>query len=192
MDTLPRPGKQVLIVDDDEFLRNVYTAKLKDEGFTVTAASDGQEAWEIIQKGYLPAVVFTGILMPRMTGFDLIRKMQADPKLASIPVAISSHRNRPEDREMAQTLKVDDFIVRGLVPLNEVVRRIRLLLGTGQAYVIELQRGSRDSESLVQFFDKQNLTFFANNPQKKLLLKLEPQEEKGSFKVGAEEDMTGK
>lgn len=175
--------KKILIVDDDAYLLNAYAAKFKEEGFDVTTATDGQAAWDLIQKGYAPDVMFTGILMPRMSGFDLVQKMQADPKLAAIPVAISSHRGRQEDRVTAKKLGVDDFLAQGLVPLNEVVRRIRLLLGDRRSYFIELERHKYDVEALVSLLDKQRLSFFGSEINKRLFLELEADQEKGVFKV---------
>ena len=82
-----------------------------EKSFEVLTAHDGQEAWEIIVSGNTPDIVFTGITMPRLTGFELIAKLQSDPKLANIPVAINSHRGRSEDQKLAKEMNVDDFII---------------------------------------------------------------------------------
>ena len=174
---------KILLVDDDRYLLGIYAEKFKEEGFDAITASDGQEAWELIQGGYIPEVVFAGILMPRMTGFDLIRKMQADPKLASIPVIISSHRGRVEDKNTAKELGVDDFIIQGITPLVEVVRRINLLIGINRSYVVHLERNEYDSEALINLLDKEQQTFIGLSTETKLFLKLEPLAEKGLFKV---------
>lgn len=176
-------GKKILIVDDEQYLLSVYAAKFKEEGFDVATAIDGQAAWELLQGGYVPDVMFTGILMPRMSGFDLIRKMQADARLASIPVAISSHRGRQEDKVTAKELGVDDFLIQGLVSLNEVVRRIRRLLGAVQSYKVALERGKEDGDSLINFLEMQTMDLATADANKKILLELEPQQEKGMFKV---------
>ena len=174
-------GKKILIVDDDSYLLGFYAAKFKDEGFGVTTAEDGQEAWDLIAGGYRPDVMFTGILMPRMTGFDLIRKMQAEAELAKIPVAISSHRGRPEDKATAKELGVDDFLIQGLVPLNEVVRRIQRLLGVEHSYRLQLVPGKFDADTLVAFLEKQDLSSSAGDADKQFFLELEPLSEKGTF-----------
>src|SRR3989344_9674384 len=95
-------NKKILIVDDDDFLLGVYAKNFRDERFEVLTAHDGEEALEIINAGNIPDVIFTGITMPKMTGFELVAKLQADPKLANIPVAINSHRGRPEDEKLAK------------------------------------------------------------------------------------------
>ncbi|MBU6500706.1 MAG: response regulator [Patescibacteria group bacterium] len=177
-------GKKLLVVDDDEFLLNIYAAKLQEDGYVVRTANNGEEAWDIVQNGYIPDAVFTGIIMPRMTGFDLIAKMQADTKLAGIPVAISSHRGRDEDKKKAKEMKVDDFIIQGTVPLVEVVRRINSLVGIQQRnYKIQLVRGKLDSEALIDFMNKQQQTFFAFETNKNAYLEFEPDAEAGKFKI---------
>ena len=178
----PPPPKKILIVDDDGYLLGTYAEKFKEEGFAVSTADDGQEAWDLIQGGYTPDVMFTGIVMPRMTGFDLIRKMQADPRLAPIPVAISSHQGREEDKATAKALAVDDFLIKGTVTLNEVVRRVRLILGVQTSYQISLKREAHDAEALISLLDKQQLTSLGFQDGA-LLLGLEPQKDREVFKL---------
>jgi DNA-binding response OmpR family regulator len=117
-----------------------------------------------------------------MDGFELIRKMQADPKLAAIPVAISSHQGREVDKAMAKSLAVDDFLIRGLVSLNEVVRRVRLIAGIQSSYTIPVMRDRGDSEALVSFLDKEQLTSLGFG-DKDVFLEITPQEENGVFTV---------
>lgn len=180
---MPTLGKKILIVDDDNFLLQIYASSFKAEGFDVVAASDGQEAWDIIQSGNVPDVVFTGILMPRMTGFDLIRKMQADPKLAPIPVAISSHRGREEDKKTSKELNVDDFLIQGFVPVVEVVRRVEYLLGVYKVYRIKLNRTEEDTEALIDLLNKQQQTSLGYMGGGDLYLVFTPKKETGEFNV---------
>lgn len=146
-------------------------------------AKDGQEAWDILQKGKLPDIVFTGIIMPHMTGFELIQKMRADSKLASIPVAISSHRGREEDRRKAEELGVSDFIVQGLTPLTEVIRRIKLVVGIHTAYKINVRRNDYDSEVLINFLDREQGTVLGWKKDKKIFLEITPLPGKNSYNL---------
>jgi CheY-like chemotaxis protein len=176
-------GKKILIVDDDNFLLSIFSASFKAEGFEVRTASNGQEAWDIIESGFIPDIVFTGIIMPRMSGFDLIRKMQADPKLAPIPVAISSHRGREEDKKTARELGVDDFLIQGVVPVVEIIRRIECLLGIYKTYHIKLVRNTADSEALIDLLNKQQQTSLGFAGGKDLYLEFTPKKETGEFSV---------
>lgn len=175
-------NKKILIVDDDDFLLGVYAKNFRDEGFEVLTAHDGEEAWEMIIGGNIPDVVFTGIVMPRMTGFELIAKMQADEKLAEIPVAINSHRGRPEDQKIAKEMNVDDFIIQGTTTPAEVVRRIKLLVGIQNTYKITIVPDKYDATTLISFLNKQEAIECDPNKQE-VFLEIEPGTEKGEFKI---------
>ncbi len=176
-------NKKILIVDDDDFLLGVYAKNFRDEGFEVLTALDGEEAWEIINGGNIPDVVFTGIVMPRMTGFELIAKMQADSNLAKIPVAISSHRGRPEDEKLAKQMAVDDFIVQGLTTPVETVRRVKLLLGIRNIYKVVIVPNKNDAHTLINFLNKQQGATCDPAGGKEIFLEIEPTPEKDEFKI---------
>ncbi|MDO8443641.1 MAG: response regulator [Candidatus Azambacteria bacterium] len=176
-------NKKILIVDDDEFLLGIYAKNFKDEGFEVSIARDGQEAWEIISGGNVPDIVFTGIVMPRMTGFELIAKMQANPDLSKIPTAINSHRGRPEDRELAQEMAVDDFIIQGFTTPAEVVRRIKMLLGIQNVYKITIDADKYDGQMFINLLNKQQGATCDPADGKEIFLEIKPKTEKGEFKV---------
>lgn len=176
-------NKKILIVDDDEFLLGIYAKNFRDGDFEVLTARDGQEAWDMISAGNIPDIIFTGITMPRMTGFELIAKLQADPKLANIPVAINSHRGRPEDEKLAKEMGVDDFIIQGTTTPIEAVRRIELLLDIRHVYKIILTPGKGDEAALISFLNKQQNTSCDSSGNKEIFLELTPKPERGEFKV---------
>ena len=176
-------NKKILIVDDEEFLLGIYAKNFRDEGFEVLTAHDGQAAWDIINAGNIVDIIFTGITMPRMTGFELIAKLQADPKLANIPVAINSHRGRPEDEKLAKEMNVDDFIVQGLTTPIEAVRRVELLLGIQNSYKITLTPNKHDAAALISFLNKQQNVHCDPTDDKEIFLELTPKPEKGEFNV---------
>ena len=176
-------NKKILIVDDEEFLLGIYAKNFRDEGFEVLTAHDGQAAWDIINAGNIVDIIFTGITMPRMTGFELIAKLQADPKLANIPVAINSHRGRPEDEKLAKEMNVDDFIVQGITTPIEAVRRIKLLLGIQNSYKIALTPNKHDAASLIGFLNKQQNAHCDPADDKEIILELTPKPEKEEFNV---------
>ncbi len=176
-------SKKILIVDDDELLLGIYAKNFRDKGFDVLTARDGEEAWNMINAGNIVDVIFTGITMPRMTGFELIAKLQADPKLANIPVAINSHRGRPEDEKLAKEMGVDDFIIQGATTPTEAVRRIELLLGIQHVYKIILTPNKGDAAALTIFLNKQQNTNCDPADNKEIFLELEAKPEKGEFKV---------
>jgi len=82
---------KVLIVDDEEDVRDSLQELFADEGFEVETAPDGAAALrQLNEEETLPCVVILDLLMPVLGGDDLYRKMQSDPRLATIPVIVST------------------------------------------------------------------------------------------------------
>jgi len=119
---------KIILVDDSDQKRATYSDKFKSEGFEVFEAVDGKKGLELI-KEKKPDLIFTGIDMPEMDGFTMIRELKKDPELAKIPIMISSHLNREKDQLTAKGLGVQEFIYYGFVTVNEVVKKARNLLG---------------------------------------------------------------
>ncbi len=147
--------KKILFSDDDALLRSVYASKFTEEGFHVTQANDGQEALDIMLGGFIPDLLITGIMMPRMTGFDLIRRTRLEPPLKNIPVIIFSHRGLESDHKEALELQVKDFVVQSRVTPNEVVRRVRLILGLATTFRISISRTDGEANALLVLLARQ-------------------------------------
>jgi len=99
----------VLVVDDSLTVRRVTQRLLVREGYRVTLAKDGLEAIEKLA-AERPAVLLTDIEMPRMDGFDLVRNVRADERLAELPVIMITSRIAPKHREHAAELGVDHYL----------------------------------------------------------------------------------
>lgn len=140
---------KILVVDDDDEARNMYSEVFLKAGFRVDGARDGLEALDHISRD-IPDVVFTGIIMPRMSGFDLIEAMKKNVRTARIPVVISSHLGREEDLKRAHSLGTVDFIVRGDTTLNEVVERVERVLGKRFIYQLSVEKDKYDAHALFQ------------------------------------------
>lgn len=87
--TLPLVS-HILLVDDDEDLRDAIQAFLTDQGHEVTTACNGLDALDLLAEGGLPEVALVDVFMPVMDGIAMIEKMRADPRLAEIPVIVMS------------------------------------------------------------------------------------------------------
>ena len=118
---------KIIIVDDNEQKRKAYTEKFRAEGFEVLEATQGKIGLEMI-KAECPHLIFTGINMPVMGGFEMISELKNFPPTAEIPIMVSSHLNREEDQKKAKELGADEFIYFGFVPLNEVIEKAKALL----------------------------------------------------------------
>ncbi len=144
---------KILVVDDDDLTRDMYAQRIeKEEEFEVIHARDGQEAWDRLQTGGCD-LVFTGIEMPRMDGFDLIKTIQEHSAYSKIPIFISSHLGRPEDKEKALALGAKRFVTRGKHTPNEVVTMIRAeVLGKKPAYRLTISPNSPDYQLFIKDF----------------------------------------
>jgi CheY-like chemotaxis protein len=81
---------KVLIVDDEADIRDTLEEFFADEGFRVATAADGQQALATLSEHDLPCVVILDLIMPVLDGKEVFRRMQADPRLARLPVIVST------------------------------------------------------------------------------------------------------
>lgn len=121
------PPKRVLIIEDDKFLRRACEASLQQQGFAVSSAVDGQTGVEAVKRE-LPDIVLLDLLMPKLTGVDVLRAVKADETTRNIPVVILSNSSRAEDREHVTTLGAVSYLVKSNLSLRELGDYIRGLL----------------------------------------------------------------
>lgn len=121
--TKPAPRPELLVVDDDASIREALADVLGDEGYSVVAHADGEDALAQLRAGYRPKAVILDLWMPRLDGWSFQRALEADPQLASIPVVVltaCSTDIRPEPRGVRAVLRKP-------VPLRELLMLIRSL-----------------------------------------------------------------
>ncbi|MEY4766281.1 MAG: hypothetical protein RI907_2954 [Pseudomonadota bacterium] len=99
----------VMVVDDSLTVRRVTQRLLAREGYRVKLAKDGLEALELLAQER-PAVVLSDIEMPKMDGFDLVRNIRADQKLAELPIIMITSRIAQKHRDYAKELGVDHYL----------------------------------------------------------------------------------
>lgn len=114
---------KVLFVDDDDSIRALYVEALQAVNFDVSSGKDGLDALEQINKD-TPDIIVTGIIMPRMDGFQFIEALKKNVTMSDIPVMIFSHLGREEDKTRATELGVQDFLVRDMTTPNDLIERI--------------------------------------------------------------------
>ena len=151
----PATSRRVLIADDDPVQRKLTRLRLRDAGFDVIEAADGVAAVELA-RSWRPDAVVTDVLMPRMDGFDVCRRLRADPELSEVRIVLASSAFvDDEDRELAQRAGADDYVVRE-PDLTAIVEALQgALAGDGgrAAAVAESPEGAYEelhSERLAQ------------------------------------------
>ncbi|KKP95103.1 MAG: Transcriptional regulator [Candidatus Moranbacteria bacterium GW2011_GWE1_36_7] len=148
--------RKILIVDDDIELQEMYAEILQNANFEVILANDGIEGLDKATKE-MPDVIFTGIVMPRMDGFSMIESLKKIVMTSAIPVVISSHMGREEDKARANELGVKDFIIRGITRPVEVIERINALFTEiGSEYKLEFNPTALDAQRLAKEFNFQS------------------------------------
>jgi twitching motility two-component system response regulator PilH len=117
---------KVLIVDDSMTQRQLMSSVLEQFGLTVLVATDGVEAWEQIQK-VRPDIVVLDIIMPRMNGYEVCRKIKTDPTIQSLPVVLCSSKTEEFDRYWGMKQGADAYLAKPFLP-KELLSTIQKLL----------------------------------------------------------------
>ena len=114
---------RILLVDDEPGIRTAVQAYLKDEGFDVTTAIDGEDG---LQKAtqMMPDVVITDVMMPRCDGYELLKKLRSDERLGGTPVIFLTAKGMTLDRTQGYEAGVDDYISKPFNP-DELVARVK-------------------------------------------------------------------
>jgi DNA-binding response OmpR family regulator len=119
-------GKRVLVVDDDRVIQQLLEVNLQLEGYDVVAtAADGKEALEKI-KQLKPDLVILDIMMPKMDGLEVCRRLRADDELARIPVILLSARAQDMDIREGLEIGASAYLTKPFDPVEllEVVGRL--------------------------------------------------------------------
>lgn len=148
---MPEKNIKILIVDDDEAIRTMYAEVFRKHDFEVEEAMDGAEGLDRATKN-VPDVVFTGIVMPRMDGFALIDALKKNVATSNVPVVISSHMGREEDKNKAREMGVKDFITRDFVTPNQAAERIMAIF-KAERYRLKFSPSELDAAKLAKDMD---------------------------------------
>ena len=119
-------GHYILIAEDDPDVALLITEMLKAEGYSYAWAKDGQEAWEMMHDN-MPELLITDIMMPRMDGLELMKKVREDESINHLPIIVVSARVENEDRLIGFEAGAEVYLGKPFIP-NELLIRIRKLL----------------------------------------------------------------
>ena len=124
----------MLVVDDDDVIRQLITVNLELEGFEVIPAVDGQDALDKV-KDARPDVVTLDVMMPRVDGWEAAARLRADPETAHIKVILLSARAQESDIQRGERIGVDAYLTKPFDPdeLIDVVRRMVAASGSASA-----------------------------------------------------------
>jgi len=116
-------AKKILIIEDEELLSNLLKNKLSELGYEVSVASDGLQGFEAI-KEVVPDLILLDLVMPKMNGFEVMRKMQEDDSISSIPIIIVSNSGQPVEIDKAKKLGAKDWLIKTEFDPQEVIDKV--------------------------------------------------------------------
>ena len=124
---MPENKPKILIIEDDQRINKVYMAKLSVEGITVMTALDGIEGLRKIYSEK-PDLILLDLMLPRKSGFDILKDIKADPKVKDIPVIILSNLAQEKEIEEGLALGAVDYLVKTDYSIQQVMEKIKKAL----------------------------------------------------------------
>jgi DNA-binding response OmpR family regulator len=119
--------KNILIIEDDKFLRELITQKLIKEGYETSEAIDGEEGIKKI-KEEKPSLILLDLILPGIDGFEVLSRAKEDPAISSIPVIILSNLGQKEDIERGLKLGAVDYLIKAHFTPGEIIEKIKNIL----------------------------------------------------------------
>lgn len=121
------PPVDVVVADDDDDIRDLVELKLTQAGYRVRPCNDGVSALEEIRREP-PQLAVLDVMMPGLSGIDVLREVRADAALSEVRVVLLTARSRDTDVDMGFSTGADDYLIKPFSP-RELVHRVAGLLG---------------------------------------------------------------
>ncbi len=123
---------KLLLVEDDNNLREIYEARLQAEGYTIVSAKDGEEAL-VVAKAEKPDLIVSDVMMPKISGFEMLDILRNTEELKATKVIMLTALGQSDDQQRADRLGADRYLVKSQVTLEDIVKVAHELLGDGGA-----------------------------------------------------------
>lgn len=123
---------KIMLVEDDNNLREIYEARLKAEGYDIVSAHDGEEALAVAVKEK-PDLIISDVMMPKISGFDMLDILRTTPETKNTKVIMMTALGQAEDRERANKLGADRYLVKSQVTLEDVIKVVQDTLNSAGA-----------------------------------------------------------
>jgi DNA-binding response OmpR family regulator len=120
--------KRILLVEDDDGLASVYITRFQAEGFEIRRVANGEEALATALS-YKPDLILLDVMMPKVSGFDVLDILRNTPETANLKIIMLTALSQDSDKQRADALGVDDYLVKSQVVIADVVDRVRRQLG---------------------------------------------------------------
>ena len=125
---IARNKKKIFIVDDDEFLLDMYSVKFRENDFEVETASNNSEALDKINAGLTPDVILLDLVMPGLDGFEFMKKIKEKKLIPRSLIIILTNLGEKEDVDKGMKMGANDYIIKAHYTPSEVVKKVKELL----------------------------------------------------------------
>ncbi|MFA6524741.1 MAG: response regulator [Patescibacteria group bacterium] len=119
--------KKIVLVEDDSFLAGMYVSKLNMEDFEVKLAENGEDGLKTATEE-MPDLILLDILLPRMDGFEVLKKLKKNPETKNIPVILLTNLGQKKDVDRGLALGAEDYLIKAHFMPNEVIAKIKKIL----------------------------------------------------------------
>jgi CheY-like chemotaxis protein len=123
---------KVLLVEDDNNLREIFQMRLQAESYETLAAGDGEEALGLAVKEK-PDLIIADVMMPKLSGFEMLETLRSSPEMKNTKVIMMTALGQAEDRARGEKLGVIKYLVKSQVTLEDFVRVVREVMQPDQA-----------------------------------------------------------
>lgn len=117
----------VLLVEDDSFLANIYKTKFEMEGFKISVSENGEVALVDVKKKK-PAIILLDILLPKLDGFAVLSKLKEDKDTKDIPVILLTNLGQKDDVQKGLDMGAVDYLIKAHFKPSEVVEKVKKVL----------------------------------------------------------------
>jgi CheY-like chemotaxis protein len=120
-------GSRVLLAEDDKFLRKAAEVELRRHGFVVLPAADGEEALKVATE-QIPDIILLDLIMPKMQGFEVLKRLKQQEATANIPVIVMSNLGQEQDVQQAMESGARAYLIKSNLSLKELSRNVEQTL----------------------------------------------------------------
>ena len=140
---------KILLVEDDQSLREIYGIRLTAEGYQIVPAGDGEEALAMAVREK-PDLIISDVMMPKISGFDMLDILRSTPETKNIKVIMMTALSSEDQRARGEALGADRFLVKSQVGIEDVVNAVHEVLDQNQNNNTESKQVISQNQSTQQ------------------------------------------
>ena len=141
---------KILLVEDDQSLREIYGIRLTAEGYEIASAGDGEAALALAVKER-PDLIISDVMMPKISGFDMLDILRSTPETANIKVIMMTALSADDQKARGESLGADRFLVKSQVGIEDVVNAVHEVLNDANGALATAATAPTTDNMMTQF-----------------------------------------